>query len=120
MSSVTTDWACWRSQPLPSRATSCSLSIPRGSDAAEVVEQAVAGLQAEPPQLTDVATDPLDLDALLGRPLPGPGQRLVDELDRRDLPAVARQVDGVAAGPATDVERATGLQGKRALEQRPP
>jgi hypothetical protein len=41
------------------------------------------------------------VDAVIGRTLLGPSQRLVDELDRRDLPAAPRQMDGVLAGAAT-------------------
>jgi hypothetical protein len=131
MSLVTTDWTSWRAQRSPNRATTCSLSIPRGSmirrpalnarksslapgaassvrpaaaplarrvrqalDAAEVVDEAVAGLEAESPQHAHVGLHPPHLRALLGRPLLGPFQRLVDQLDGRDLQRLGLRGDG--------------------------
>src|SRR5262249_59804045 len=55
-------------------------------DAADVVQKVVAGFEAKSIQLCDVASDPLHLNAFFGRSLPGACQRLVDVVDRGDLP----------------------------------
>ncbi len=52
-----------------------------------------------------VAADPLDRNAGSFRGLPGPAERDVGDVDRRDLPAAPGEPDRVGALAATHVER---------------
>jgi hypothetical protein len=89
-------------------------------DAAEIVNEVVARLEAEPIQGRHIALDPLHLNAVLGCPPPRAGERLVDGVDPGHAPPALCQIAGVASRAAAHVERATGHPGRPCLRAAAP
>jgi len=106
----------WRRNPREALAVPAAIVLGHVVEASGIKQEIERAADAEMIEPGDIPVHEIDRYAVTGGPTASLAQRAPDRIDTGRLPAVLREIDRITPHAATEVDRAPGPKGLRALD----